>query len=87
MNFYFLMKKLNFTDEGFWKKMYGRIEENLYDLTPNNFEYIYLTYYDLTDKLFSAEAKKKFGKLMEGRIRQFSPAGIIKVFQQFIRDK
>lgn len=87
MNFYYLMKKLNYADKDFWKKVYARIEENIYDLYPRQFEYIYMTYYDTAAEHFSPEAQQKFSKLMEGRLREFSPEGIIFVLEQFIRDK
>lgn len=57
--------------------MYAKIEENIYDLYPNQFSYIYLTYYDKLDTIFSPQAKVNFDKLMEGRIREFTPAVII----------
>jgi hypothetical protein len=37
LSMYYLMKKLNCRNEDFWKKMYARIEENLYDLYPSEF--------------------------------------------------
>lgn len=37
LKMYYLMKKLNCKNELFWKKMYAKIEESLYDLTPNEF--------------------------------------------------
>lgn len=80
MNFYFLMKKLRYTNEEFWKKMYAKIEENIYDFFPNQFSYIYLTYYDKFETVFSPEARKNFDKLMEGRLREFTPSTIMQVF-------
>jgi len=77
MNFYFLMKKLRYTDEEFWKKMYARIEQNIYDIYPRYFSYIYLTYYDKLETIFSPQARANFDKLMEGRLREFTPSAII----------
>jgi hypothetical protein len=54
MRYYYLFKKLKYSDEGFWKKMYGRIERNIYDLSAKDFSYIYLTYYDKFESVFSA---------------------------------
>lgn len=45
-----------------------------------------MTYYDVAEKYFSPEAKGKFFKLMEGRLREFSTNGILTVFDKFIRD-
>ena len=34
---YYLMKKLQYKNEDFWKKIYNDIEENIYDLYPSEF--------------------------------------------------
>lgn len=80
MSFYYLMKRLRYADTQFWKNLYARIQENYYDFTPKQFEYLYLNYYDKMDEYFKPETKNNFHKLMEGRLRQFSPQGILQVF-------
>lgn len=34
---YYLMKKLNYSNQDFWKKMYAHIEEHIYDLNSGEF--------------------------------------------------
>jgi hypothetical protein len=46
MDYYYLFKKLRYSDEEFWKKMYAKIERNIYEISTANFSYIYTTYYD-----------------------------------------
>ena len=87
MSFYFLMKKLGYSDSAFWKKMYAKIEEHIYDLHGQHFEYIFITYYDRFEELFTAEARAKFNKLMEGRIRKFSPSSIITTFERYMKEE
>jgi hypothetical protein len=53
MFYYFMLKKLKYSDEEFWKKMYARIEENIYEISNKNFSYLYLTYYDKFESVFS----------------------------------
>lgn len=69
MKFYHLMKKLGCRNEEFWKKMYGKIEEEIYEIYPSDFEFLFLTYYKKSSEVFSSEMKQKFLKLMEGRLR------------------
>ncbi len=53
LSMYYLMKKLNCTNPTFWEKMYAKIEENLYELTPSEFEKFFLKYYKVSDQHFS----------------------------------
>lgn len=52
----------------------------IYDLYPSEFERFFLKYYKISDQYFSPEMKDKFLTLLEGRLRSFSPSGIIKVY-------
>ena len=37
--------------------------------------------------MFSSEARTKFNKLMESRIRRFTPSSILKMFERFMNEK
>lgn len=51
------MKKLRYSDETFWKKLYAKIEENIYDLNDSEFEYFFLGYYDRLEEVFSENSR------------------------------
>lgn len=74
------MKKLRYSNPDFWKKVYGLIEENLYDLYPNELEKFFSKYYLVADQYFSSEMKEKFLTIVEGRLRRFSPEGIVQAY-------
>ena len=86
MPYYFLMKKLGYTDAEFWRKMYAKLEEELYDLHSQHFELLFVRYYGRFDEVFSQGAAAKFEKLMEGRIRKFSPSSIVSTFEHFMNE-
>lgn len=81
MSVYYLMKKLKYSNEEFWKKMYAHIEENIYDIGSFEFEKFFLRYYKVSDQYFSTDMKQKFLTLMENKLRSFSPEGIIRVYE------
>ena len=60
MNYYYLMKKLNYSDADFWKKMYQKINDNLYDIPGHHFEDLLIRYYDVIEEKFDEEARPKF---------------------------
>lgn len=80
MKFYYLMKKLNCKNEEFWTKMYSKIEQEIYEIYPSDFEYIFLTYYKRANEVFSDEMKQKLLKLMEGRLREFRSSSVLSIF-------
>ena len=81
LSVYYMMKKLRYSNEDFWKKMYAQIEENIYDLGSFEFEKFFLRYYKVSDQYFSPEMKEKFLTLMQNKLRSFSPEGIIRVYE------
>ena len=54
MKFYHLMKKLNCKHEDFWNKLYAKIEDDIYELYPTEFEFLFLTYYKKSSEVFSS---------------------------------
>ena len=63
--------------------MYAKIEQEIYEIYPSDFEFIFLTYYKKANEVFSDEMKQKLLKLMEGRLREFKNSSILSIFQIF----
>lgn len=87
MKFYYLMTKLNNKSEVFWSQLYQRIEENLYELYSQDFEFIFLKYYKTADVQFSSEMQEKMRKFMEGRLRQFKNSSVLNIFSIYMEEK
>ena len=86
MKTYYIMKKLRYDKEEFWKKIYEKIEKHMYDLRSPDFEYLFLGYYDRFEEVFSESMREKMNILMERRIRQFSGTGLLKLFRIFEKE-
>ena len=63
--------------------MYAKIEQEIYEIYPSDFEFIFLTYYKKANEVFSDEMKQKLLKLMEGRLREFKNSSILTIFEIF----
>jgi hypothetical protein len=81
LSLYNLMKKLGCRHEGFWKKVYNLIEENLFQLYPSDVERFFLRYFKVSEQYFSSEMKDKFIAVLDNSLRRFSAEGIVNVYE------